>query len=118
MIEATRGAILARGKDGIPLLVEQLRSTDKGLFQIGLSTAREFPGRAVDQALAAELDRPRPSGRRLSFVAMADRKETVNLAAVLKAAGSGKQVRLAAIGALGRVGDATCLFRSWKWGRI
>ena len=42
--------------------------------------------------------------------AMADRKETVILAALLKAAGSGpKQVRLAAIGALGRVGDATCL---------
>ncbi|MBW8885934.1 MAG: HEAT repeat domain-containing protein [Planctomycetia bacterium] len=42
MLEATRGAILARGKDGIPLLVEQLRSNDKGLFQIALGTAREF----------------------------------------------------------------------------
>ena len=56
MLEATRGAILARGKEGIPLLVEQLRSTDKGLFQIALSTAREFPGREVDKALAAELE--------------------------------------------------------------
>src|SRR5262249_32663973 len=49
MLEATRGAILARGRDGIPLLIEQLRSTDKGLFQIALGTAREFPGREVDQ---------------------------------------------------------------------
>src|SRR5262249_46159509 len=45
MLEATRGAILTRGNDGIPLLVEQLRSGDKGLFQIALITAREFPGR-------------------------------------------------------------------------
>ena len=29
MLEATRGAILARKPDGIPLLVEQLRSPDK-----------------------------------------------------------------------------------------
>ena len=33
--------------DGIPLLVEQLRSNDKGLFQIGLSTARELSGSEV-----------------------------------------------------------------------
>ena len=41
---------------------------------------------------------------------MADRKETVVLAALLKAAGGGpRQVRIAAVGALGRVGDASCL---------
>lgn len=40
ILEATRGAILARKSDGIPLLIEQLRSADKGLFYIGLSTAR------------------------------------------------------------------------------
>src|SRR5689334_17031801 len=33
VLEAIRGAILARKADGIPLLVEQLRSTDKALFQ-------------------------------------------------------------------------------------
>ena len=51
-VGATRGAILARGADGIPFLIEQLRSSDKGLFQIALSTAREFPGRDIDKALA------------------------------------------------------------------
>jgi HEAT repeat protein len=110
MLEATRGAILARGKDGIPLLVELLRSNDKGLFQVGLLTAREFPGRDVDQALAAELNGAFPERAALVIVAMADRKDTVDLAAVLKAAASGqKQVRLAAISALGSVGNATCL---------
>jgi HEAT repeat protein len=110
MLEATRGAILARGKAGIPLLVEQLKSNDKGLFQIGLVTAREFPGGDVDKALAAELDGAFPERAALIVLAMADRPKTVDLAAVLKAAGNGpKPVRLAAIGALGRIGNATCL---------
>jgi HEAT repeat protein len=110
MLEATRGAILARGDEGIPLLVEQFRSNDKGLFQIALSTAREFPGRNIDQALAAELDRAFPERAALIITAMADRPDTVVLAAVLKAAGAGaKPARLAALNALGRVGNATCL---------
>ena len=110
MLEGTRGAILARGTEGIPLLVEQLQSPHKGIFQIGLSTARELPGREVDKALAGELDRAAPERAALLIVAMADRKDTVELPAVLKAASHGpKPVRLAAITALGRVGDATSL---------
>ena len=54
-----------------------------------LSTAREFPGREVDEALAAELERAFPERAALVIVAMADRNETVDLAAVLKAASSG-----------------------------
>ena len=54
-VEATRGAILARGAEGIPLLVEQLRSGDKDFVAIALSTAREIKGPAVAQALVAEL---------------------------------------------------------------
>jgi HEAT repeat protein len=110
MLEATRGAILARGNDGIPLLVEQLRSGDKGLFQMALITAREFPGRELDQALAAELERAQPERAALVVAAMADRKESVNLPAVLKAASRGPAlVRIAAVSALGRIGDASCL---------
>jgi HEAT repeat protein len=110
MLEATRGAILARGAEGIPLLVEQLRSSDKGLLQIALSTAREFPGREIDRALAAELASAPPERAALVVLAMADRPETVELAAILKTSKeSAKSVRLAAVGALGRVGDASCL---------
>lgn len=110
VLEATRGAILARGDDGIPLLLEQLRSPDKGLFQIALSTAREFPGRQIDAALAAELPSAVPERGALVVEAMADRQETVVLAAVRDAAQSGpRPVRLAAVAALGRVGDTSCL---------
>lgn len=111
IIEATRGAILARKPDeGITLLLEQLRSSEKGLFQLALGTAREFPGNQIDQALATELAKTAPERAALVVQAMADRRETVVLPAVLKAAEKGpKPVRLAAVAALGRVGDATCL---------
>lgn len=110
IIEATRGAILARKQDGIPLLIEILQSPDKKLFQLALGTAREFPGDEVDKALAAEVDNAAPQRAALIVVAMADRPETVVLPAVLKAAEQGpKPVRLAALGALGRIGDASCL---------
>lgn len=109
-LEATRGAILARKQNGIPLLLEQFRSPDKAFFQLGLGTAREFQGSQVDQALAEELARAAPARAALLIHAMADRTETVELPAILKAAADGPVVvRLAALEALGRVGDASCL---------
>jgi len=109
--EATRGAILARPADaGIALLREQLKSREYDLFQIGLSTAREFPGSAVDQALAEELASAAPDRAALLVTAMADRPKTVVLAAILGAAASGpKEVRLSAIEALRRVGNVSCV---------
>ncbi|OYW24485.1 MAG: hypothetical protein B7Z55_02040 [Planctomycetales bacterium 12-60-4] len=105
-----RGAILARKLDGIPLLVEQLRSDDRGMFQIALSTAREISSADVDKALAAELDRATPDRAALMIAVMADRPETVDLPVILKAAGPGPlQVRLAALTALGRIGNESCL---------
>ncbi|MGO8929585.1 MAG: HEAT repeat domain-containing protein [Limisphaerales bacterium] len=106
MLEATRGAILARQSAGVPLLLEQLRSPDKALFGIGLRTARELPGRAVTEALAAEL--PRTSAERQPFLllALADRSDDAVLPAVLAAAGSGPQkLRLTAVGILDRLGN-------------
>ncbi len=77
---------------------------------MALSTAREFPGRDLDEALASELNQAPAERAALIVHAMADRNETVRLPAVLNAAISGpREVRLAAIAALGRVGDSTCL---------
>ena len=110
ILEATRGAILARREEGVPLLLEQFRSPEKGLFQIALSTAREFPGGEVDSALAMEMAKAPPERAALMIQAMADRRETVILPAVLEAARQGpKEVRLSALSALRRVGDASCV---------
>lgn len=110
VIEATRGAILARGQGGIPLLVEQLHSSDKKFFKLALGTAREFPGSEIDPVLASEMASASPDRAALIIQAMADRKDTVILAAVLKAAESGdKLVRASAINALARAGNISCL---------
>ena len=110
ILEATRGAILARNQAGIPLLLELFRSEDKAMFRLGLTTVREFPGGEVDKALAAELANAKPERAVWLVQAMADRPATVDLAVVLNAAANGAfVVRLSATKALGRIGNASCL---------
>ena len=110
LLEATRGAILARQSAGIPLLVEQLRSTDKAQFGIGLWTARELAGQNVTEALAGELDRLSPDRQPLLLVALADRHDAAVLPTVLKAAqGGSAKLRLAAVEVLQRLGDVSCV---------
>jgi len=110
VLEATRGAILARGAAGVPLLLEQLRSADKALFGIGLRTARELPGPEATEALAAELGRLKPRRQALLLLALADRGDPKALPAVLAAAKSGpKTVRVVAMRVLERLGNASCV---------
>ncbi len=109
-LEAIRGAILARKSAGVPLLVEQLESTDKGRVGIGLRTARELPGRDVTEALAAELDRLDADRRPLLLLALADRRDAAVLPTVLKAAQGGpKDLRITAITILIRLGNVSCV---------
>ena len=61
MLEATRGAILARGPAGVTLLVEQLKSPDKALFNIGLRVARELACPEATAAVVAELEKAAPA---------------------------------------------------------
>ncbi len=110
VIEATRGVILARQADGVPLLIEQLESEDRAMFALGLQTVRELPGPEATEALLAALE-PAPADRRsLLVAALADRDDPAVLPAMLEAARRGaKPVRLAALGALGGMGDASCV---------
>ena len=64
VLTATRGAIVARGSAGVPLLIEQLRSNDKQRFALGLSVARELPGTASYRGNRRGSPAPAPSGRR------------------------------------------------------
>ncbi len=110
IVEATRGAILARGDDGIPLLLEQLRSSDKPLFDVGLWTARELSGKAIVSALLDELKQATPDKAALIVQALADRKGTLDLPTIIQVASSGPRVvRIAAMSAISRVGDASCV---------
>jgi HEAT repeat protein len=110
MLEATRGVIIARGKGDVPLLVEQLESTDKKRFGLGLKVAREVEGPEVTEALAAELAKAPPERAALIVAALGDRGESKLSPTVLQAAREGdRQVRLAAIQVVGRAGDASAL---------
>ena len=108
ILEATRGAILARGRAGLPLLVEQLRSSDQDHFEIGLSTARQLQVAGVAEALAQEAVEAPPERGALLLATLLDLDEHVLPAAVLSAAKSGAPpVRVAALAVIGRRGDAS-----------
>ena len=110
IVEATRGAILARGIAGTPLLLEQLRSPDRDLLAIGLRTARELSGQEVTRALAAELPELAIERQTLLLLVLADRGDTAALPAVLAAARSDSEaLRSASMIALGQLGDVSCL---------
>jgi HEAT repeat protein len=110
IVEATRGAILARGAAGVPLLIEQLQSDDRALFHIGLTTARELSGRAVTDALMAEMGRTTSDRQALLLLVLADRGDTEALPAIMQAAQAGPaRARIAAIGVLKRLGNASCV---------
>jgi HEAT repeat protein len=107
IVEATRGAILARQADGVPLLVEQLKSDDKTFFNLGLATARELKTPQATEALAALLASSRPDRAALLITAIGDRND-VTPAGVLAAAKEGEpRVRIAALGVIGRSKDAS-----------
>jgi len=99
--EGTRGAILARVLDGLPLLIQQIRAIDKEQFGMGLHVARELGGREVSVALAAELNRLSPERQAYLLMAIGDRRDSSILPIVVKAAQtSPDKVRVAAIGIL------------------
>jgi HEAT repeat protein len=110
VLEATRGAILARQAEGVPLLLENLKSTDRGLFQIAVMTARELSGRGVADAIAGQIAGATPERASMILFAIGDRRDEALPAAVLAATKQGpKPVRAAAIAVVGRSGDAASL---------
>ena len=107
---ALRGAILARGKDGVPLLVEAIGGSDYALAVAAVRAAMESPAPEINDALLAELPKASVQRQGLLILALADRGEPRVLPAVLQAAqGSNGQLRILAFRALKRVGDASCV---------
>ncbi|MFO0913116.1 MAG: HEAT repeat domain-containing protein [Pirellulales bacterium] len=109
-IEATRGAIVVRGVEGIPLLEEQLLSNDRHFFSLGLSTARELPGEQVTAAVAKLIEKLPANRQALVLLVLADRHDAAALPTVLEVARKGPtEARLAALEALGQLGAASSL---------
>jgi len=109
-LEGIRGAILDRQSAGLPLLLTQLRWPDKTMFSIGLSTARELPGRDVTEALAAELRHCSHERQSYLLLAIADRTDAAVMPTIMQAATTGPlKVRLTAVGILDRMGKSSSL---------
>jgi len=66
---AFRGAILSRGDDGVPLILEALRGSDGLAITTALRAAHELPGRGATKQLAAALG-SLPPAIRPSIVAL------------------------------------------------
>lgn len=110
ILEATRGAILARTGDAVPLLLEQINSTDTAVQRLGLTVAREIKAAGVTEALTGELKKAKPELAAMLLMALADRGDKAALPVVLEVAKSGSDVvRQAAAEVLLTLGDASCL---------
>ncbi|MBN1421452.1 MAG: HEAT repeat domain-containing protein [Planctomycetes bacterium] len=106
LLAATRGAILARGPAGAPLLIETLKSPDYAYFTIGLRLIRELPGTEVTGALIGpDLAELPPEKLALVIQALGDRGDRNAQPALIEATKSSQPaVRIAAIRALEQIG--------------
>ena len=104
---AWRGAILLRQKDGLPLLLQALRSPEPGLATAALRIAMEMKAAGVSKALADELSKV-PADRQIQLCnVLGKRGDAAALPALLGLAKAGDKVaRVAAIRAAAEIGQA------------
>ena len=98
---ALRGAVLARGNAGLPLLMQAVRGSDFAMVEAAARIAMEMPGTDVVQALSDEMGKLPADTQILLCNTLARRGDAAALPALLKAAGnSNKTLSIAAIRAL------------------
>jgi len=105
---AVRGAILSRGKEGLPLLKQYLASEDYLLFAAACRTSHEMAGGEVTRALVQALGKGSADRQALVLLTLGRRKDAAALPAVLakaKADDAEKTVRLQAIRAAAEITD-------------
>ena len=104
---ALRGAVLARGEAGLPILVEALRSEQYVLFASAARISMELPGLAVTEALVAELGKLPADRKALLVQTLGARGDAASGPVLLEVAKAGAvDVRIAAVRALTRLGHA------------
>jgi len=107
---ALRGAVLARQKGGIPLMLEAIRGEDYVLTAAAARTAMELPGPEVTAALAGELPKLPADKQVLLVNTLGYRGDASAGPALLALASKGPEgVRLAAIHNLTHLGYAPAL---------
>ncbi len=103
-----RGAILARGQDGVTLLAQHLKGNDPILFLAALKTAQEVPGPKISEILIAELNRPGADRQIAIMQTLGKLKEAAASPLLEKIAQKGEpQTRVEAIQALAEIGASS-----------
>ena len=107
---ALRGAILTRGKDGVALLQQHLRSGDYILFSAACQTALERPGEDVTQALTAEVNQVPADNQILVIWTLGKRGDAAALPTLTALAKKGpKNVRIEAVKAFPQIGHGSAV---------
>ena len=103
---AWRGAVLLRKDEGLPLLMEAVRSSDRSLVVAAARIAREVEGPAVVKLLADELSKLPADRQVLLTGVLGQRRDPAALPALLGLAKSGeKTVRVSALNAAVEIGN-------------
>ena len=108
-VGATYNAILARGAQGVDLMVEQLKSSDHDYFQTGLAVARVLPGEQATKGVVELLEaESSPDRQVLLILALKDRADKQAVRSILaKLRSDSPAVQSAAIKAIGELGDSS-----------
>ncbi len=110
VMAAARGAIIARGPAGVSLFAELLAGDDPAMSAVALRIAHEVPGKAVNDALVAELAKGNPAKQVVILQTLGDRKDPSVLAPIIGATkAADAKVRQTAVRVLAQVGDASCI---------
>jgi len=96
--------------EAIGIVINALKGEDESMQAMGIALVREMPGPEVTKVLARELPSLSVRGQMQLLSALADRGDRVALPAVITATKSKDQsVRVAALKAIGDLGDASCV---------
>ncbi|MGB2865761.1 MAG: HEAT repeat domain-containing protein [Sedimentisphaerales bacterium] len=107
---AVRGAILARGNDGVAVIREYLRSDSYIMFSAACQTALEMPGEEVTKALTSGLNGLSADNKILVIWTLGKRGDAAAIPALSAAANAGeKSVRIAAVKAMPQIGHASAV---------
>ncbi|MBN1395492.1 MAG: hypothetical protein JW959_10750 [Pirellulales bacterium] len=101
------GFLCTKAEEVNNILLEQINSTDKTFFNVGLAAARKISGKDVAKTLTGELEKLPAERRALLLLAIADRKDQPPLNVYIRESkNESEEVRKAAVYALTQRGDA------------
>ena len=113
---ATRGAILSREEKGLPLLIEQISSSDDGMFSVGLRVIREFPYKNATKDLISVYEKmasQKTDPQKLAFCleALGDRNDKLVSPLAIRILKEENPVvlQLAAIKVIGKLGEESAV---------